>query len=237
MKKSVLLTLSALFVLAGCGGSGSSTPVAPITPYAGSYAANLTAPANSALLVVLQANGSAQVVIADSTGILASGSGTVTGSTLTVSVKGSAGTIQVSTSFKSSKTAVSQLSGSATESNISDTLVAAAGQSPFAGAYTTNYVGTNGGTANMMITSGGTLSGNGMANGKAVAFNGMGQLSGLISFTGTIKVSGTTVTSTFAGSVYLTQVNTFVGPKILGSGTWKDSNGGSGTWSTSNIIG
>ncbi len=239
MNKKVFLALPALLLLAGCGGSGTSTKtVTQTTPYAGSYAANLTSPSNSAVLVVLQTDGSAQVVIANTSGILASGTGTVSGNTLNVTASGSAGNIQVSTSWSASNKAVSQVTGAATDSNVSQTLIANAGQSPYQGFYNVAFTGSEGGTANMTITATGGLSGSGKTNsGQAASFTGASQLTGLISFMGTIKVTGSTLTSNFTGSLYVVHVYTTVGASVMGSGEWSSEGGGSGTWTAQNVLG
>jgi hypothetical protein len=238
MNKLAFLAVPATILLAGCGGN-SSTPVmkTQTTPYAGSYAANLTSPAASAVLVVLQTDGSATVVVANANGILASGTGTVNDNTLNVSTSGTGGNIQVDTTFTTAKTPVSQLTGAATDSNVSDTMIAGPGQSPFAGHYTSAFVGTNSGSASMMITESGGLSGSGKTtDGTAASFVGASQIAGLLAFTGSIKISNVTVTSSFSGSLFVTDV-TVAGARVMGSGTWKDTKGGSGTWTASNIIG
>ncbi|HEY3780713.1 MAG TPA: hypothetical protein VGL56_06500 [Fimbriimonadaceae bacterium] len=237
MNKLAFIAIPALLLLAGCGGSGSPAVVAPVTPYAGSYASNLTSPAGSALLVILQSNGSATAVVADPTGILATGTGTVSGNTLTINAAGSAGNINVSTTFPSAKTAVSQITGAVTDSNLSDTLVASAGQSPFAGYFNVTVAGASSGTGNFTITPAGGISGSGtVTGGSTVTFSGTSQLTDSISFTGTVLAKGTETVS-YAGSLYLTNVNKSVGPTVYGSGTWSVPGGQSGTWSAQNVLG
>jgi hypothetical protein len=231
-KESIIMKLRIgtsflLFValLAGCGGGGTGIS-SDTTAYAGSYRSDFTRAGDSVLLVVVKTNGSAKIAVSDGTGVIASGNATVTPTGAIVgTASGSAGSVTLNGSIDQSATLTADLGGAITAAGLNASKIADAGQTIFAGAYSIHYSGSESGTADIVVSSTGAVSGT-VHSPSVGSGNLVGQLDDIgsqLSATSSGTVNGIPYTATWTGTFYLT---------VSGageSGAWHSSSGYSGT--------